>query len=116
MVLFVVIFLLYYFSSHHRWKRLYFVLSFFVFLLALGAILGAYKQYTIQNSKTPAIIFAKETSVTSEPNMGSEEIFKLHEGTKVKDRKSTRLNSSHVKISYAVFCLKKKNITIATRS
>src|SRR5690554_434650 len=26
------------------------------------------------------------------------------------DRKSTRLNSSHVRISYAVFCLKKKNI------
>src|SRR5690606_39846634 len=26
------------------------------------------------------------------------------------DRKSTRLNSSHVKISYAVFCLKKKKI------
>src|SRR5690606_39558610 len=31
--------------------------------------------------------------------------------TLVKDRKSTRLNSSHVKISYAVFCLKKKRIT-----
>src|SRR5437868_9457955 len=28
----------------------------------------------------------------------------------VSDRKSTRLNSSHVSISYAVFCLKKKNI------
>src|SRR5690242_21159399 len=26
------------------------------------------------------------------------------------DRKSTRLNSSHMSISYAVFCLKKKNI------
>src|SRR5437667_5516350 len=26
-----------------------------------------------------------------------------------KDRKSTRLNSSHITISYAVFCLKKKN-------
>src|SRR3989442_6257505 len=26
------------------------------------------------------------------------------------DRKSTRLNSSHVRISYAVFCLKKKNL------
>src|SRR5436305_6887304 len=26
----------------------------------------------------------------------------------VEDRKSTRLNSSHVRISYAVFCLKKK--------
>src|SRR5690625_6953739 len=29
-------------------------------------------------------------------------------GHKNKDRKSTRLNSSHVAISYAVFCLKKK--------
>src|SRR3712207_5936903 len=29
-----------------------------------------------------------------------------------KDRKSTRLNSSHANISYAVFCLKKKNSTI----
>src|SRR5690349_22710164 len=28
------------------------------------------------------------------------------------DRKSTRLNSSHVEISYAVFCLKKKKKTI----
>src|SRR5204862_7039923 len=28
--------------------------------------------------------------------------------THVEDRKSTRLNSSHVEISYAVFCLKKK--------
>src|SRR5690606_39312005 len=31
------------------------------------------------------------------------------------DRKSTRLNSSHVKISYAVFCLKKKTSCITTR-
>src|SRR5438067_3805196 len=30
------------------------------------------------------------------------------------DRKSTRLNSSHVSISYAVFCLKKKNTRSAT--
>src|SRR5690606_39826875 len=29
-------------------------------------------------------------------------------GGPARDRKSTRLNSSHVKISYAVFCLKKK--------
>src|SRR5690554_7257028 len=29
------------------------------------------------------------------------------------DRKSTRLNSSHVRISYAVFCLKKKKIHIS---
>src|SRR5438445_5107233 len=30
------------------------------------------------------------------------------------DRKSTRLNSSHANISYAVFCLKKKNKKIST--
>src|SRR5256885_3162253 len=30
----------------------------------------------------------------------------------VKDRKSTRLNSSHLVISYAVFCLKKKKLTL----
>ena len=37
----------------------------------------------------------------------------------LKDRKSTRLNSSHKPISYAVFCLKKKknnNNTLITRS
>src|SRR2546430_2839124 len=37
-------------------------------------------------------------------------------GTKAKtDRKSTRLNSSHSQISYAVFCLKKKNTTQIVR-
>src|SRR5690606_39382052 len=38
-------------------------------------------------------------------------MIRLHEvgkGAQGIDRKSTRLNSSHVKISYAVFCLKKK--------
>src|SRR5256885_11040863 len=33
-------------------------------------------------------------------------------GTARRDRKSTRLNSSHLVISYAVFCLKKKNETV----
>src|SRR5690606_39565361 len=35
-------------------------------------------------------------------------IARAHPLTVARDRKSTRLNSSHVKISYAVFCLKKK--------
>src|SRR5689334_24437028 len=34
----------------------------------------------------------------------------LPEGALTRDRKSTRLNSSHSSISYAVFCLKKKKI------
>src|SRR3712207_8738002 len=35
-------------------------------------------------------------------------------GSVLLDRKSTRLNSSHANISYAVFCLKKKNTTMTT--
>src|SRR5699024_12816703 len=38
---------------------------------------------------------------------------KTNSPSSILDRKSTRLHSSHVSISYAVFCLKKKN-TIAT--
>src|SRR3712207_7452572 len=33
----------------------------------------------------------------------------LRDNVRTRDRKSTRLNSSHANISYAVFCLKKKN-------
>src|SRR3989442_14113217 len=37
-------------------------------------------------------------------------------GRLIEDRKSTRLNSSHVRISYAVFCLKKKKKTSSLSS
>src|SRR5690606_40145866 len=46
----------------------------------------------------------------------SERAGQLHGGLGGLDRKSTRLNSSHVKISYAVFCLKKKKKTQRVRS
>src|SRR4051794_1655234 len=36
-------------------------------------------------------------------------LLRRHRGDAPRDRKSTRLNSSHPSISYAVFCLKKKN-------
>src|SRR5256885_4080316 len=42
---------------------------------------------------------------------GGESLLDLFEGHyAVTDRKSTRLNSSHLVISYAVFCLKKKKL------
>src|SRR3712207_7581427 len=37
------------------------------------------------------------------------EVMEVYPQELIKDRKSTRLNSSHANISYAVFCLKKKN-------
>src|SRR5437870_8177168 len=41
--------------------------------------------------------------------VGSHQLAVDDEACAISDRKSTRLNSSHVAISYAVFCLKKKN-------
>src|SRR5215469_14130102 len=38
------------------------------------------------------------------------------DGLDAEDRRSTRLNSSHVEISYAVFCLNKKKITMSAKA
>src|SRR5256886_13147356 len=48
--------------------------------------------------------------LVSERLGAAEDVRRLSHGAKTsgKDRKSTRLNSSHSQISYAVFCLKKK--------
>src|SRR3712207_6914082 len=45
--------------------------------------------------------------VVDEPGAGARAVCRCHGGGD-EDRKSTRLNSSHANISYAVFCLKKK--------
>src|SRR2546426_7559121 len=45
-----------------------------------------------------------------------EELLRRKEIQSIEDRKSTRLNSSHLVISYAVFCLKKKNDLVAVPS
>src|SRR5690349_23009873 len=50
------------------------------------------------------------TSVAVAMNTDAQRVFLItNTGLYRSDRKSTRLNSSHVEISYAVFCLKKKN-------
>src|SRR5690606_41868927 len=53
-------------------------------------------------SQTPEIPYPEENSA------GGGNLDLPHRSHLPQDRKSTRLNSSHVKISYAVFCLKKK--------
>src|SRR5439155_1999662 len=50
----------------------------------------------------------------TEPLVSHDDVAAQHE--LAKDRKSTRLNSSHVAISYAVFCLKKKKKINTTHS
>src|SRR5207245_10262202 len=49
-----------------------------------------------------------EPQVAIPPGFVSRDITTLTPGSTTLDRKSTRLNSSHGSISYAVFCLKKK--------
>src|SRR3712207_8234593 len=51
------------------------------------------------------------TRVTVEDSIAICDVREELEGLAARDRKSTRLNSSHANISYAVFCLKKKKPT-----
>src|SRR2546430_8382826 len=48
------------------------------------------------------------------PHVSGEQLFGELKARDPSDRKSTRLNSSHSQISYAVFCLKKKKQTYTT--
>src|SRR3989442_7794239 len=60
------------------------------------------------------VIFA-DLCPTSHHSMGHNPGAVLGDAPQDIDRKSTRLNSSHVRISYAVFCLKKKNKNLMER-
>src|SRR5690554_7255396 len=58
-----------------------------------------------------ASLLAGSTSLTGSGWRENEAVNRkeiTEQATSLEDRKSTRLNSSHVRISYAVFCLKKK--------
>src|SRR5690348_18213201 len=62
-----------------------------------------------ERARTPTLSGDKSTSelelADTEPRLRPQSLCDA-----ASDRKSTRLNSSHPSISYAVFCLKKKNI------
>src|SRR5207244_11955399 len=53
---------------------------------------------------------ARPEDISEEIRGGPAYLLTVLAGQEIRDRKSTRLNSSHQIISYAVFCLKKKNI------
>ncbi|WP_299382713.1 tetratricopeptide repeat protein [uncultured Lacinutrix sp.] len=82
-VMFVLFYLLYYFTFGTGKKRFYFVTSTLSVVLALVALVFTFYSYSLAQKNNPAIIFAKESKVKSEPNLRSDEAFVLHEGTKV---------------------------------
>ncbi|MCK0123384.1 tetratricopeptide repeat protein [Gelidibacter sp. F2691] len=83
MLLFVVLYLVFYFTYESAKKRMAFVAAMSFLILAVSAVGLAFANYNLVKNDHPAIVFAKESQVKSEPNLRSTEAFKLHEGTKV---------------------------------
>ena len=82
-MLFVILFIAYYFSHSTSKKRLTFLTSNLSFVLAIVSLVFAFHKFKLVSNDQPAIVFAQETKVKSEPNLRSTESFVLHEGTKV---------------------------------
>src|SRR5690606_41479985 len=64
-----------------------------------------------ENAVVPIALAHRYTAISFQPGGRVLDLLTKH----ALDRKSTRLNSSHVKISYAVFCLKQKNCQSAKK-
>jgi tetratricopeptide (TPR) repeat protein len=97
-VLFVLLFLMYYFSQSTSKKRLAFITSLSSLILAFITLAFAFNSYGLEKKNQPAIVFAQESQIKSEPNLRSTEAFKLHEGTKVQVI-DTVTNWSRIKLS-----------------
>ncbi|WP_242083297.1 SH3 domain-containing protein [Aestuariivivens sediminis] len=79
----VILFLIYYFAYSSFKKRLAFISSISSLMLFCISLALAFHKYNLEQKDRPAIIFASECKVKTEPNSRSEELFRLHEGTKV---------------------------------
>ncbi|WP_179333781.1 tetratricopeptide repeat protein [Winogradskyella costae] len=82
-LLFVIIFLAYHFSYTSSKKRIAFVTSIVSLFVACFAVSMAFQKEGLNKKNNPAIVFAQESRVKTDPNAASEEVFRLHEGTKV---------------------------------
>ena len=77
------LFLLFYFSYTPSRKRLFFITSVISFLLFIFSFIITIKEHSFNLSNIEAIIFVEETEVKNAPTLNSDDLFKLHEGTKV---------------------------------
>lgn len=82
-ILFVILFITYYFTSSTNKKRFTFVTSITSAFLTILFLSFAFQRQTMDNKDNPAIVFAQESLVRTDPNLSGEEAFRLHEGTKV---------------------------------
>lgn len=98
-MVFAILFLGYYFSSATTKKRFAFIVSSSAIILAMICLFFAYQKFQHQQKDKPAIVFAKETDVKTDPNLRSEVAFTLHEGTKVQVLESYDDNWTKIKLS-----------------
>ncbi|MFP2995319.1 SH3 domain-containing protein [Spongiivirga sp. MCCC 1A20706] len=80
---FVLTFITYYFGTRANQKRYFFILSFIALTMMILSTVFAFRQKTMDTNDQPAIVFAVETQAKTDPNFTSEQVFVLHEGTKV---------------------------------
>ncbi|SIP99126.1 tetratricopeptide repeat protein [Maribacter ulvicola] len=83
MLLFVLLYILFYNSNYATRKRLSFIGSLLALFFSVISLLFAYIQRKDFIEHQPAIIFAEESSIKSEPNNTGAEAFIIHAGTKV---------------------------------
>jgi len=81
--LFLVFFIGYYFSQITLYKRIFFFGMFVLVFLLLMSVSAAISEKNDFENEKPAIVFAETALMKSEPQMGSNTVFTLHEGTKV---------------------------------
>ena len=98
-ILFVILFLAYHFSYSTNKKRLAFLSSNLSLFLVLIALIFAFQKYDYDQKDKPAIVFAQESEIKSEPNLRSEISFKLHEGTKVQVLEIYNENWTKIKLT-----------------
>ena len=82
-LLFVLLFLFYHFSYATYRKRIAFITSIVGLCVACFSLAMAFQKENLVKNDNPAIVFTQESRVKSEANQTSEEVFRLHEGTKV---------------------------------
>jgi tetratricopeptide (TPR) repeat protein len=78
-----LLFLIFYFATTPSKKRFYFAASSSSLILLAFSLLITYNQYLASKNNKEAIIFVAKTEVRNAPTLNSEEVFTLHEGTKV---------------------------------
>src|SRR3712207_7937991 len=98
------------------WSSATRIRAFFFLMIRRPPISTLFPYTTLFRSATGAELAGQRAAAEAELAAARTALAEERKATEAElaDRKSTRLNSSHANISYAVFCLKKKNNEIAT--